>query len=231
MRNLSKESCIDFLKERGVPEYKIYHSIYVAELGMRIADKVIDEGISVDKSVIQAGALLHDLGIAATYDDESPIHAAIGGKWARDAGFPESVARCIEAHECVGMPKEEAIELHIPIYRETFEPQTWEEKIVLYADHMVLACGEALKNPWEDPLVVAKSSLPYIQKVWKRWAQKEVTSEHPSIQRLIKLHESMSKYIAKEFIDEIEDMNIGKKIRNAQKEAGIEVPFPCPETL
>lgn len=68
------------------------HSVEVANLcGMMGAE------LGVDVKVCRRAGLLHDLGKAVDHEVEG-THAAIGGRYAKKAGEPESVVRAIAAH-------------------------------------------------------------------------------------------------------------------------------------
>ena len=41
---------------------RINHSVKVAHLALQISDLVIDDGVKLDKAVVEKGALLHDVG-------------------------------------------------------------------------------------------------------------------------------------------------------------------------
>ena len=73
------------------------------------------------------GALLHDVGISQIQKDDMPEHAFIGAQIARDAGYPEEVARCIELHDFAGLTKEyvEGANLPCVIDKDDKLPVTW----------------------------------------------------------------------------------------------------------
>lgn len=50
------------MKEHGLPDERIDHSVKVADLALRISDLMIDDGMEVDKALVEKGALLHDVG-------------------------------------------------------------------------------------------------------------------------------------------------------------------------
>jgi uncharacterized protein len=92
----------------------------------------MDEGIYVDLCLIEAGAILHDIGRSKSHEVD---HAAIGGKILRSMGVSEEVARIVDRHVGAGIPDNEAQVIGLP--PGVYVPDTWEEKIVCYADKLV----------------------------------------------------------------------------------------------
>ena len=122
---------VALMAEVGLPLYKIHHSIVIGDVALLIADGVEKlEGVKVDRYVCEMGALLHDVGISQIQKDDMPEHAFIGAQIARDAGYPEEVARCIELHDFAGLTKEyvEGANLPCVIDKDDKLPVTWEEK-------------------------------------------------------------------------------------------------------
>ena len=127
----NKEKIIAILRSLGISETKVIHSADVVDFAIKIASIMENNGKKVNKKIIQAGALLHDIGLVRTFDDISPEHGVIGADIVRKLGFPESVARCCEVHECCGgLTIIEAEESKFPILplRESYAPITIEEK-------------------------------------------------------------------------------------------------------
>jgi len=211
---LPKDKIVDLLYKVGVYEEKIKHSIAVADLALKITDEVIKDGVKVDKSVVKAGALMHDIGLSKTevktrFDEEKhpvPIHAQLGGGLVLELGFPRSVAHCVEAHEMGGsMSNEDAKELKLPEPYTSYLPQTWEAKIVAFADLMVFVAVESRLDPWKDPEAPAKALFPYVDLCYKIVTSKGVTMDHPILKRTVKLNKEMIKYLKRKFLPELWD--------------------------
>jgi uncharacterized protein len=90
------------------------------------------KGMKVDLELVEAGALLHDLGRSKTH---SVNHAIVGAEIAKKAGLPEPVINIIKRHVGGGITNAEAKELGWP--QDNYIPLTLEEKIVSYADKLV----------------------------------------------------------------------------------------------
>jgi len=180
-----KEKIISILELFKLSEAKIKHSIEAAELAIEISKKYKEKQKKVvNLKVVEAGALLHDIGLSKTPDDCSPEHAAIGGDIIRKIGFPESVARCAETHE--GFTHKEAERLKFPILplKETYIPQTIEEKIVSASDSFLTLLKETSEviDPWENPEKSLDLVYSYLRQICKNKLNKDLTKGDPFVQ-------------------------------------------------
>ena len=164
MTNIPKPNrCIEILRENGCSEAVINHCIAVRDLAVRIAEKT-----NANKDLVEAGALLHDIGRSKTHGIK---HGVEGAKIARKIGLPESLIFIIERHVGAGIPKEEAINLDLP--EKNYLPITIEEKIVSHADSLIQR-GKKQKIEKE------------VEKAIKKGQKKHS-------ERLLKLHRELSK--------------------------------------
>ena len=124
----TREECLAILKQLGCGENVIEHILVVTEIALTFASKIPE----ADIALVEAGALLHDMGRSKTH---GIAHAVEGAKLARERNLPEEVVRIIERHICAGIPKEDAIQLGLP--EKDYFPETIEEKIVAHADNLV----------------------------------------------------------------------------------------------
>ncbi len=123
------ESDLTLLRETGVSEPDIAHSVKVAEKALEIAERT---GAKLDFELVGRGALFHDLGKAQTHDIE---HGKIGAELGARLGLPEPILAIMEKHVRGGLTADEAIELGLPLKDYTL--RTLEERIVIYADRLV----------------------------------------------------------------------------------------------
>ena len=136
---------------------------------MRIANVYKAKGYSVDIRLIESGALLHDIGRGQTHGIE---HGAVGGQTARRLGIPMELAHIIERHVGAGLTLDEARKNGLPMGN--YVPETLEEKIVCYADKLIVGSHE----------VGIDSTIDIFAK--------ELGGNHPAINRLRDLHKEMS---------------------------------------
>ena len=104
------------------------HSLIVKNISLQIAEKLEKEyGFNIDKSLIEIGALVHDIGFYQYFDDNYKtkknyvLHGKIGYEILLKEGLSKKRARFALTHVGVGFEKD------IPI--------SLEEEIVCYADN------------------------------------------------------------------------------------------------
>jgi len=124
-----REECLAILREVGCSKGVVGHCMNVTRIALRLAEAVRAQGHEVNLALVEAGALLHDLGRCRTH---SIRHAVVGGEVAQEIGLPGAVVRIIERHIGAGLPRDEAAELGLP--EGDYMPETLEEKLVCYAD-------------------------------------------------------------------------------------------------
>jgi uncharacterized protein len=128
----SREQAIELLRENHCSPIVIRHCEVVAELALEIADKLEKKGLIVNRELVEAGALLHDLGRSKSHGID---HGVVGANIAFSAGMPESLVRIIKSHVGGGITADEAEAFGWP--KDVYVPVTLEEKIVSYADKLI----------------------------------------------------------------------------------------------
>ncbi len=128
----SREQAIRILQENHCPLQVINHCLAVTELATQIAKKLKAKGIQIDLGLVEAGALLHDLGRSKTHGVE---HSLVGAQIAQTLGLPQPIIDIIKRHVGAGITDEEAAWLGWP--KDNYIPQTLEEKVVCYADKRI----------------------------------------------------------------------------------------------
>ena len=121
------EECILLLKENGCSEEVINHCKAVRDIALKIA-----EHTNANREIVEAGALLHDIGRSKTHGIR---HAIEGVKIAKKLGLSDELIKIIESHIGAGLSKEEAKKLGLPA--KDYNPKTLEEKIVCHADNLI----------------------------------------------------------------------------------------------
>jgi uncharacterized protein len=89
---------------------------------MQIASKLKAKGYPIDLRVVEAGALLHDIGRSKTHGVE---HSVVGAQIAQTLDLPESVVNIIKRHVGAGINEQEAVSLGWP--KDVYVPQTLED--------------------------------------------------------------------------------------------------------
>ena len=115
----TEEECFSILKGQNVPENIIAHLKAVCEVSMKVANVLEKRGIHINKELVIAGTLLHDVKKVSSHD-----HVTEGYEFVKSLGYPE-VALLVKRH---GLEHTDDPE---------FVPRSWEEKIVFYADKRV----------------------------------------------------------------------------------------------
>lgn len=126
----SPEECIRLLKKNGCSDRVIKHCKAVRDIAVKIAEKT-----NADIELVEAAALLHDIGRSKTHGIS---HGVEGVKIAKKIGLPNNIIRIIERHLGAGIPKAEAKKLGLPV--KDYIPITLEEKIVCHADNLIDNC-------------------------------------------------------------------------------------------
>ena len=163
MKEIPKpEKCIELLKQAGCSNSVIEHCKAVRDYAVKIAEKA-----GADVELVEAGALLHDIGRSKTH---SINHVIEGIKIAKKLGLPDKIVRIIERHIGAGISKEEAVKLGLP--ENNYMPISLEEKIVCHADNLIQNCK---KQPVEKEIKKA------LKKGYKQYAI-----------GLVKLHKELS---------------------------------------
>lgn len=129
---ISKKYSLDeltgFLKDAGCSERVIEHCLAVRNLSVKYACEIPD----ADPDLVEAGAVLHDIGRSVTHDIS---HAQVGADICRKLGFSEDICLIVERHIGAGLPAAECAEYGLDAH--DCIPLTLEEKIVAHCDNLV----------------------------------------------------------------------------------------------
>ena len=121
------EECIEILKKNGCSRSVINHCKAVRDVAVKIAKRA-----NADVKLVEASALLHDIGRSKTHGIR---HAIEGAKIIKKLGLSEDIVRIVERHIGAGLPIKEAKKLGLPA--KNYMPITLEEKIVCHADSLI----------------------------------------------------------------------------------------------
>ena len=159
----SPGQCLQMLKDAGCSEDVIRHCKTVRRLAVKIAKRA-----HANVELVEAGALLHDIGRSKT---QGIMHGVEGAKIAAQLGLSPKLVLIIERHLGAGIPLEEAVALGLP--PKDYTPVTLEEKIVAHADNLI-------ENDQKHPIEVE------VEKAFMRGQRKHA-------ERLMHLHRELSK--------------------------------------
>ncbi len=155
---LNKQQALSLLKKYGADPRVIEHILAVHDYAMEIARKV-----DCDRQLVEAGALLHDIGRTRSHGMD---HAILGAQILRDEGVDAHIVNIVERHIGAGLTPGEAEKLGLP--PKDYVPKTIEEKIVCHADNLI---GSTERVSIQDTIAMAK----------KKWFPE-------SVERLISMH-------------------------------------------
>lgn len=128
----SREQALKILRENHCPKKVIDHCEAVTKLALETAKLLEKRGLKIDFTLVEIGALLHDIGRSKTH---TVHHAVVGAEIAKSAGLPDSVVSIIKRHVGGGITASEAEELGWQ--EDVYFPITLEEKVVSYADKLI----------------------------------------------------------------------------------------------
>ena len=114
----SKQECLDILNKNKTPSNVVEHCKAVCRVAEDITEKLIKKGIKINKKLVVAAALLHDI------EREKDNHVIAGAKLLKSMGFSE-VSEVAKKHSLYEIEKEKN------------QPIRIEEKIMFYADKRV----------------------------------------------------------------------------------------------
>jgi len=172
----TRDEALNLMAEAGCSRHVIDHCIRVSKLALCLAGSLRDSGFDVDCALVEAGALLHDLGRSKTHGVD---HGVVGGRLALDLGLPTSLVKIIERHVGAGITADEAAKLGLP--EKSYIPVSLEEKIVAYADDLIEG----------DKVVDIEVTVEKFGK--------ELGDDHPSLGRLRALHDEIVGLIGDDF--------------------------------
>ena len=115
------------LRDAGCSKEVVEHCKTVTRLALKIAKKC-----NANIELVEAGALLHDIGRSRTH---GVMHGVEGAEIGRKLGLPDEVVNIIERHLGGGIGREEAVKIGLP--EKDYTPVTLEEKIICHADNLI----------------------------------------------------------------------------------------------
>jgi len=143
--------------------YLYQHSLAVADLAVRIAQKNPDK--NPDVNFVHSAALLHDVAIFMTHAPgigcygRFPYlaHGYLGRRLIEYEGYPQHALVC-ERHVGVGITKEEVALKKLPLPKRDMLPVSIEEEIICYADKFFSKNPGKISTPKDPEEIIKKLS-------------------------------------------------------------------------
>lgn len=131
------------------------HCRAVAEEALSIADRC---HLSVDRDKVEAAAMLHDIGIFATYapsiecrgDRPYICHGLIGREILLKEGVAADIAEVAARHTGAGLTADDVRQQNLPLPPEDYCPRTELEKLICYADKFYSKSGDMKRKNFDD---------------------------------------------------------------------------------
>jgi len=145
----TRKECQAIIEEHHVPPHIVKHSMAVAKLAVFLAQRLTEKGITVDVNLVDRACLLHDIIRICDFKEldysrfEQPVTAEDKAKWQQLRAKYEGIPHEYAAYDIL-KDKFPALALTIKKHRyiavldEEEKPNTWEEKLVYYADKRVM---------------------------------------------------------------------------------------------
>lgn len=139
------EETILGLHKKYAPNDRAFEIVYEhCKIVDEIAQQLITQHrLSLDKKLIHAATLLHDIGYYPLLDENGYEpegigikHGIAGSEILRAEGIDEAICRVAERHTGVGLTREGILKYKLPLPPRDFIPETAEERLVTYADKL-----------------------------------------------------------------------------------------------
>ncbi len=171
---------IELLKDQGMVDDDLTHSIQVAERALEIGRRL---KVDLDMELIGRGALFHDLGKTETH---GITHGLIGAEKGASLSLPDAVNKIMEKHIRGGLTESEAIELGLPV--KDYALHLLEERIIIYADRLVDIIHDGIVNINNE--IEAETNFKDILRDEIKYGKNAITTEryygyHDEIQSLM----------------------------------------------
>ncbi|NQT01794.1 MAG: HD domain-containing protein [Planctomycetes bacterium] len=143
------KECLAIIKAHHVPQHIINHSLAVSKLAVFLAQKLKEKGEAVDVNLVRSACLLHDVVRVCDFEElddsrfEQSVTAEDKAKWRQLQKKYKEIPHEDAAYDIL-KEKYPALALTIRKHRYTAlldekeTPDTWEEKLVYYADKRVM---------------------------------------------------------------------------------------------
>lgn len=131
------------LHEKHAPTPEAFALVYThCEIVCAIAERLLDSsGLALDRALVRAGCLLHDIGVYRLFDTSGRLdharyvsHGVLGHEILTEEGLPEPLCRFCSHHTGVGLTRVDIREQGLPVPERDYVAESAEEELVMYAD-------------------------------------------------------------------------------------------------
>jgi HD superfamily phosphohydrolase YqeK len=145
----TRRQCLDMMKDYHVPAHILKHSLAVAKLAVFLAERLREKGEAVDVDLVDRACQLHDIVRVCDFKDldysnfEQTVTEQDEAKWQQIRATYEGIGHEDAAYEIL-KEKYPALASTIKKHKymamldEKARPNTWEEKLLYYADMRVM---------------------------------------------------------------------------------------------
>jgi len=145
----TRKECLAILAEYHIPPHIVSHSKAVAKLAVFLAQRLNENGEAVDVTLLEGACLLHDLLRVHDFKEsdynrfERNLPEEERAKWQQIRAKYKAIPHELAAHDIL-KDKYPVLALTIKRHRymalldEKDRPETWEEKLLYYADKRVM---------------------------------------------------------------------------------------------
>lgn len=131
----SAAECRAYWRELGAPPALTRHLEAVNRVATALVAALKQRGHRVDERLVEAAALLHDLGRVRT---QGAAHGVESAKLVRAKGWDEKLARAVACHVGGGLDDADIHALRLEHrHGDDYMPRSLEEKVVCLADKLI----------------------------------------------------------------------------------------------
>jgi predicted HD phosphohydrolase len=206
---VTRHELIAMLAREGAPEALQQHVQAVADHALRIAGAAARDGHAIDRELVEAAAILHDLGLlkrtgtpvtipeygekASGVTSDDIAHGILGYRALCALGIDRKIARGALTH-LFGPDNAACAVLGIAPAAEEAIATRIEERIVGYADLLVWVAMLG-RNPWrEGEEAILYGFLPYAGYFWRQATAAPLPRDHLWVQRVLEIDRQLRGY-------------------------------------
>ena len=206
---MTRRELISILEGEGAPETLQEHVQVVADHALRIGGAVRGQGRVVDRDLIEAAAILHDIGLlkrtgtpvtvpeygerAVGLTSDDIAHGILGYRAVVGLGIDAKIARGALTH-LFGPDNATCSALGIVPAAEEAIPARIEERIIAYSDLLVWVAMLG-RNPWrEGEEAILFGFYPYAGYFWRRATGSPLPLDHAWVKRVLETDRELRGY-------------------------------------